>query len=74
MSWAIIQLSLARLYELRGEITGRSGDRLGASALAYDAALEVFAEQGLRSLTDLAASGLDRIRSRSEGLRRSSAT
>jgi hypothetical protein len=74
MSWAIIQLSLARLYELRGEITGRSRDRLQASALAYDAALEVFAEQGLRSLTDLAASGLERIRCRSEGLRRSSAT
>ena len=72
MSWAVIQLSLARLYELRGEITGRSGDRLQACALAYEAALDVFGEQGLRSLTALAASGLERVRERSDGLRRPS--
>jgi len=70
MSWAMIQLSLARLYELRVEITGRAGDRLQASAMAYDSALDVFSENGLRSLSDLAARGLERIRQRSETVRR----
>jgi hypothetical protein len=65
-AWALRQLGLARLYELRVEITGRGADRLQGAALAYDAALEVFAEQGLRSLSDLAAQGLERIRERAE--------
>ncbi|NBB15291.1 hypothetical protein GVN21_07975 [Caulobacter sp. SLTY] len=65
-AWAMRQLGLARLYELRVEITGRGANRLEGAALAYDAALEVFAEQGLRSLSDLAAQGLERIRERAE--------
>jgi hypothetical protein len=66
-AWALTQLGLARLYELRVEITGRGGDRLAGAALAYDSALEVFSEQGLRSLSDLAAQGLERLRERAEG-------
>ena len=65
-AWALRQLGLARLYELRVEITGRGAGRLEGAAIAYDAALEVFAEQGLRSLSDLAAQGLERIRERAE--------
>lgn len=65
-AWALTQLGLARLYELRVEITGRGDHRLANAAMAYDAALEVFSEQGLRSLCDLAAQGLERLRERSE--------
>lgn len=66
VAWAVSQLGLARLYELRVEITGRGDSRLAGAALAYDAALEVFSEQGLRSLSDLAARGLARLRERAE--------
>ncbi|MCE3289437.1 MAG: hypothetical protein K0R83_1449, partial [Caulobacter sp.] len=65
-AWALTQLGLARLYELRVEITGRGDHRLAGAAMAYDAALEVFSEQGLRSLCDLAAQGLERLRERSQ--------
>lgn len=65
-AWALTQLGLARLYELRVEITGRGDHRLAGAAMAYDAALEVFSEQGLRSLSDLAAQGLERLRERSQ--------
>ncbi|MBI1405845.1 MAG: hypothetical protein GC145_06940 [Caulobacter sp.] len=64
VAWAVSQLGLARLYELRVEITGRGDERLAGAALAYDAALDVFAEQGLRSLSELAAEGLKRLRER----------
>ena len=66
VAWALTQLGLARLYELRVEITGRGDHRLANAAMAYDAALDVFSEQGLRSLCDLAAQGLERLRERSE--------
>jgi hypothetical protein len=64
VAWAMAQLGLARLYELRVEITGRGGARLSSAAMAYGAALEVFGEQGLRSLSDLASRGLERLRER----------
>lgn len=64
LAWAAAQLGLARLYELRVEITGRGQERLSCAATAYAEALEVFAEQGLRSMSDLAARGLERIRAR----------
>jgi hypothetical protein len=64
VAWAMAQLSLGRLYELRVEITGRGDARLPSAAMAYDAALEVFGEHGLRSLADLASRGLERLRER----------
>lgn len=60
--WAIIQLNLARLYEARVEITGRDEGRLQRASVALACAFDVFAELGLRSLTDLAAQGLQRLK------------
>ncbi|WP_332873138.1 hypothetical protein [Caulobacter hibisci] len=60
--WAVAQMNLARLYEARVEITGRDDGRLDRAATALAVAFDVFAELGLRSLTDLAAQGLQRLK------------
>ena len=61
LAWALAQTQLGQLYLARAEITGR---REGASAagMALGAALEVFAEQGLRAHAAAAARGLERLR------------
>jgi hypothetical protein len=61
-AWAVAQLNLARLYEARVEITGRDDGRLARAAVALASAFDVFSELGLRSLTDLAAQGLQRVK------------
>lgn len=61
-SWAVAQMNLARLYEARVEITGRDDGRLARAGAALAAAFDVFSELGLRSLTDLAAQGLQRLK------------
>jgi tetratricopeptide (TPR) repeat protein len=61
-AWAVAQLNLARLYEARVEITGRDDGRLARAAVALASAFDVFSELGLRSLTDLAAQGLQRLK------------
>ena len=60
--WAVCQLALARLYETRVHLTGRDEGRRAKAAMAFSAALDVFAEQGLRSLSDVAAEGLGRLK------------
>lgn len=65
VSWALAQVHLARLYEARIDITGRDKGERAAAVMALDAALEVFAEQGLRSLSIMATEALDRLRARS---------
>lgn len=62
IAWAVTQMNLARLYEARGEITGWDEGRLDAAATALATAFDVFAEYGARSMTDLAAQGLERLR------------
>jgi hypothetical protein len=62
VTWALIQTNLARLYETRMELTHRDRGARAAAALAYSEALEVFADRGLRSMADLAAQGLERLR------------
>lgn len=64
VAWAVAQLNLARLYEIRAEITGRDDAGLASAAVALAAAFDVFAEHGHRSLTDLAAQALERLRAR----------
>ncbi len=64
-AWGVRQLSFARLYEARANIAGRDPDEDAAAAQALTAALEVFGEQGLRTLADAAASGLERLRAQS---------
>jgi hypothetical protein len=54
-------MNLARLYEARVEITGRDDGRLARAGVALAAAFDIFSELGLRSLTDLAAQGLQRL-------------
>ncbi len=63
-AWAVTQLNLARLYEIRVEITGRDDGSLRSAAAALATAFDVFAEEGMRSLTDLAAQALERLRAR----------
>ncbi|WP_269713955.1 hypothetical protein [Caulobacter sp. NIBR2454] len=62
LAWAVTQMNLARLYEARAEITGRDDGRLAAAATALAGAFDVFAEHGCRSMTDMAAQGLERLR------------
>lgn len=60
-AWALLQVNLARLYEARLDITGRDRGERAAAAHALNAALDVFAEQGLRSLSIVAADALGRL-------------
>jgi hypothetical protein len=62
VGWALSQLHLARLYEARIDITGQDGGRRAAAVTALEAALDVFSEQGLASLSRLAADALERLR------------
>lgn len=59
VSWAVLQVNLARLYEARGELTGDFGER-EAAIYALDAALDIFCERGLKGLADTAQAGLKR--------------
>lgn len=61
VAWALAQLHLARLYEARVQITGRDGGKRAAAILALDTALDVFADQGLRSLSVMARETLERL-------------
>jgi|KBSSwiStaDraftv2_1062776.scaffolds.fasta_scaffold10734_9 hypothetical protein len=62
VSWAVAQLHLARLYEARLNLTGQDRGERAAAIIALETALDVFAEEGLRSLTLMAADALDRLR------------
>lgn len=62
VGWALSQLHLARLYEARLGLTGVDRGERGAALMALDAAFDVFADHGLRSLTVLAAEAQERLR------------
>ncbi|HEY2357698.1 MAG TPA: hypothetical protein VGH86_09630 [Phenylobacterium sp.] len=62
VAWALAQMHLARLYEARVDITGKDRGERAAAVLALDAALDVFGEQGLRSLSVMAGEALERLR------------
>jgi hypothetical protein len=62
VAWALVQLHLARLYEARTEITGKDRGERAAAVMALDAALDVFGDHGLRSLTVMASEALERLR------------
>ncbi|HEX2802337.1 MAG TPA: hypothetical protein VHN73_09765, partial [Phenylobacterium sp.] len=61
-AWAVVQLHLARLYEARLDITGKDRGERAAAVTSLEAALDVFGEQGLRSLTIVASDALDRLK------------
>lgn len=62
VAWAVAQLHLARLYEARLDLAGPDRARRAAAVMALEAAFDVFAEEGLRTLTAMAADALERIR------------
>jgi tetratricopeptide (TPR) repeat protein len=62
VAWALAQMHLARLYEARVDITGKDRGERAAGVLALDAALDVFGEQGLRTLSVMASDALERLR------------
>ncbi|MDI7775400.1 hypothetical protein [Asticcacaulis sp. EMRT-3] len=62
VTWAVLQMQLARLYVARGDMTGFMMERTEA-AYALDAALDIFAEQGLRGLSASARSLQERVKS-----------
>ena len=62
LGWAVAQLHLARLYEARLDLTGKDRGERASAIMALEAALDVFAEEGLRSLTLIAADALERLR------------
>ncbi len=62
VAWALVQLHLARLYEARMEITGKDRGERASALMALDAALDVFGEQGLRTLSVMASDALERIK------------
>jgi tetratricopeptide (TPR) repeat protein len=66
VAWAVVQISLARIYESRADLLGETGgkdkgDRANA-AFALTEALEVFSERGLKSLSDIASAALNRLK------------
>lgn len=66
VGWALAQLHLARLYEARMAMAGEHRGERAAALMALDAALDVFAEHGLRSLSVLAHDAMERLRERHE--------
>jgi hypothetical protein len=61
VAWAVLQVNLARVYEARAELEG--GFKARESAVyAYETALDVFSEHGMKTLSESAAAGLARVR------------
>lgn len=61
VGWALAQLHLARLYEARMGLTGRDRGERAAAIMALEAALDVFADHGLRSMSVLAHEAMERL-------------
>lgn len=61
VAWAMLQVQLAQVYVTRLTMTGRDRGERAAAAMAFQAALDVFGEEGLRSLSAIAADGLERL-------------
>ena len=62
VAWAVLQLNLARIYEAQAKALGRDHGEHARAGEALIAALDVFSENGLRSLADMAATDLERLR------------
>ena len=63
IAWAVTQVALARIYEVRADLSDAPGERSKA-AYALTEALDVFGDRGLKSLTDIAQTALERVRGR----------
>jgi hypothetical protein len=62
VSWAVLQLNLARVYTAQMQARGCDRGERNRAAEALIAAMEVFADHGLRSLTAAADAALDSLR------------
>lgn len=63
LAWAVTQVALARIYEAEARLRPDTGERADA-AFALTAALEVFTERGMRTLSAAALTALERVRER----------
>ncbi len=63
VAWAVIQVSLARIYTARAEVSGDETCRANAT-MALSVALDVFTERGMRTLADVALTGLEHLKAR----------
>lgn len=63
IGWAVSQLALARVYEARAAVEG-APSRPEQSAVALTEAMDVFVENGLKSLAEIASDALERLRDR----------
>jgi tetratricopeptide (TPR) repeat protein len=61
VAWAMLQVQLGQVYVTRLTLTRRDRGERAAAAMAFQAALDVFGEEGLRSLSAVAADGLERL-------------
>lgn len=69
VAWAVLQLNLARVYTTRMQVRGCDRGERDRAAEALIAAMEVFADHGLRSLTTAADAGLERLREQASQVR-----
>jgi hypothetical protein len=67
VAWAMLQVQLGQVYVTRLTLTRRDRGERAAAALAFQSALEVFGEEGLRSLAAIASDGLERLASAKVG-------
>ncbi len=65
----MLQLNLARVYTTRMQVRGCDRGERDRAAEALIAAMEVFADHGLRSLTTAADAGLERLREQASQVR-----
>ncbi|MDP9102939.1 MAG: hypothetical protein M3N05_02885, partial [Pseudomonadota bacterium] len=63
LAWAVTQVALARIYEAQSALRPDTGERADA-AFALASALEVFTEQGMRSLSATTLAALERLKER----------
>jgi hypothetical protein len=61
VAWAMLQVQLGQVYLTRLAMTGRDRGERAAAALAFQSAQDVFGEEGLQSLSAIAAEGLERL-------------
>jgi tetratricopeptide (TPR) repeat protein len=61
VTWAMLQVQLGQVYVTRLNLTHRDRGERAAAALAFQAAMDVFGDEGLRSLCAIASEGLDRL-------------
>ena len=70
VGWAIVQVALARIYQARADLQGAAragnGGELADAGFALTEALEVFADHGQRSLSQIAICALERVKGRGE--------